>query len=389
VHGQREIAIAVRLRASESAAEVRAKLERLLATIGNYAQQGKLVGPGDWTEFGGPGFLDSPTRGLVYADARGVDPEIPATALVAVLVDSEELRLAQTTSVTRVLSRLGAATRQYPFPATCDRDRKSVAHREDQRSMLAMVARVRMPEVALLLANGVLVVRCRPKARHTFAEVFAQLAPDAAFGLICSPEAAANGCLVWHPGQTAPAAITPPGSAGEFLTGAMLLVAPGVDEDRVTVQEDGFALLARAETWAAMREALLAGSEVQLPPTSDGFGLRVEQIDEGWNRYEPAGGARGSEQIVLLTPESEIQAAIAVDRLSAYIRRLIDAIADVEGVAIRVELLPNQEPRMASRGELPDSVRDRLFGVDAPAVGGPVVFEIHKPAEQRRGAGTQ
>ncbi|MCA9711766.1 MAG: hypothetical protein KDK70_38375, partial [Myxococcales bacterium] len=246
--GQQEIALAVQLRPRESAERVLADLDRMIATIRRFAERGQLVHAGGFTQLARPGFLDSPVHGILYASGLGVDPEIPATALVAVLVGTADLQLAQSTSVARVLARLGEVTRTYPFPATSDRDRPSVACEGDDRSMLAMTSRVPAPDVSLLSTNGVLAVRCRPSARRTIADALALLPQGMTFALMTAPDPAANARLVWSPGQTGPAAITPPGSAGERMTGSMLIVAPGVDEDRVTLVEDRFVLLARAET---------------------------------------------------------------------------------------------------------------------------------------------
>jgi hypothetical protein len=130
-YGQREVALAVRLRKRESEAEVRARLGELLGAILRFAEQGQLVHEGGFTEFGRPGFLASSTHGVIYANARGLDPEIPDDALVAVLVDTDELRLAQSTCAARVLARLGQVASEYPFPVTCDRERERVSRAGD------------------------------------------------------------------------------------------------------------------------------------------------------------------------------------------------------------------------------------------------------------------
>ena len=193
---------------------------------------------------------------------------------------------------------------------------------------------------------------------------------------LTQPNPTASGHLVWTPGQDGPAAITHPQRGGESLTGTMLMVAAGVEADQLSVYEDGFMLMARTETWARIRAALIAGEELE--ESLPGYALRIVQLAEGWDRYEPAGGARADMEIVLLTPTAQVEAAIGAEARSAYILALQGTLGDLEGVVVRVVLQPNELPQVATKGPVPEALGSALASIEAPAVGQPLAFELHK-----------
>jgi hypothetical protein len=307
-----------------------------------------------------------------------VDPEIPDDALIGVLVDLSELRLAQSTSVARVLARLGSRTGQFPFPATSDRDRPRVAVPGDETSILSQVARISVPMMSAVWTSRGLELRCWPKARSFLAEVFEQLPADAAFALMTSRDPGANGQLVWFPGQLRPSAITPGQTAGDVLTGSMVIVAPGVEHDELTIQEDGIAVLIQQHHWDTLRRALLAGDELDLSGFAGERSLRIRQLAEGYTLYVPEGGANGDAEIVLRTADAELRAAVSVDALSAYIEGLLAVLAPLQAFAIQIHLVPSSGPNMATRSDLPPDVMSALYAVEHPIVRGPVVVEILK-----------
>jgi len=370
--GQREIALSVKLRRDEQEANVRAQLEAFLGTVRSLAEEGRLVEAGGLTEFGQRGLLDSSVGGLAYGD----HPEAPSNALVGVLLGDEEIELAKTAGVTRVLTRLGEATREYPFPFTSDRDRPSVALPGDEHSMLAHLPRLHAPRVSLSFANDVLVVTCLRSTGAWLREALEQLPADSGFALLTQPSTRANGRLVWKPGQTSPAAITPPGSTGNCLTGGMLIVGPNVDEDLVRMHEDGFAVVATAETWCAMRRALVEETAFALAPSEGGAALQIEFVEPG--THLPAEGVTGPEEIVLLTSEEEIANAVSVEELSGFIGSLMQVLAPVEAAELHVELTPGRGAKTNSDVVLPADIQERMHLVESPAVRGPVAFLIRK-----------
>ncbi len=374
-YGQREIAIAVRLRRRESEEEVRKVLRSFLALVRGFATNGRLVDDGGITEFGPRGFLDPKVRGVGYGWYGG-NPElgIPEDALVGTLLFADEIQLARATSVARVLTRLGEVTREFPFPLVSDRDRASVVSRRDGESMLSSVARIVLPSLSVVLENDTVVLSARPGTGPSVAEAFEDLPPGAAFALICSRAPRADGHLVWTPGQEGPAAISKPGAAGLALSGAMLLVATGQEADQVLLREDGFALLARDETWAAVQQALVDGTSYELAAAHGGHGLRVEHLREG--QYLPAGGVRNPEEIELLTPDGQLRAAIEIEVLGDYIKRLIANLPD-GGVELHVEL-SDSGVELSTSKSLEADVEAALREVEIPSVRGPVAFVIRR-----------
>ncbi|MEZ4340971.1 MAG: hypothetical protein R3B82_30470, partial [Sandaracinaceae bacterium] len=311
-HGQREIAIGVRLREGEPPDPIRAQLRSFFDTVRTLASQGRVVEEGGLTELGASGFLEPRIRGIGYGAPQGGSREVPGDALVGVLLFEDEAAVARSTSVARILARLGESTREFPFPTLSDRDRPSVASPRDGESLLATVPRVSVPELSLVMENGTLVLSAGPGAGPKLANALTGRPADAGFALLTGRAPRANAVLVWRPGQSEPAAIAPPGSPGTSLSGAMLIVAPGQTSDRAQMHEDGFALLVRDETWPAIEAALIRGTAFELP--SEGLGLRVEHLRPG--QHLPAGGVRNPGEIVLLTPEEAIRSAIAVEDLS-------------------------------------------------------------------------
>ncbi|EDM77960.1 hypothetical protein PPSIR1_19164 [Plesiocystis pacifica SIR-1] len=375
--GQRELAFAVQLRPGESGEAVRAELEQLIAAIRSHAEQGQLVHAGGFTAFGAPGFLSSRTQGIVYANAGSGDPELPESALAAVLVDPDELRVAQAGGASRILARLGQLSSQYPFPQTNDRDRPSVARPGEDSSLVFQTARASVPGVSLLLAHGVLRIRVRPSARPALRQLLEASPDDAAFALLTAPDAAANAQLVWFPGQGGPSAITPPGSQGELVTGGMLVVASGQERDEVRIHEDGFAWLAHPSSWERARACLLAGEALDMPLADPSFDLRIETLAEGFLHYLPVNGAPDeSLRITLLTPDEALRQAVDIEVLSRYAKAVLAAMTGLELGGVHVTLAPGEAARVEGLGVDAGAV-ETVRAVEAPSVRAGVAFEVH------------
>jgi hypothetical protein len=154
----------------------------------------------------------------------------------------------------------------------------------------------------------------------------------------------------------------------------MLLVATGQEADQVLLREDGFALLARDETWAAVQQALVDGTSYELAAAHGGHGLRVEHLREG--QYLPAGGVRNPEEIELLTPDGQLRAAIEIEVLGDYIKRLIANLPD-GGVELHVEL-SDSGVELSTSKSLEADVEAALREVEIPSVRGPVAFVIRR-----------
>jgi hypothetical protein len=387
---------------------------RFAVTLHDLAAQGRTVEVGGLTELGGAGFMGR--NGIVYARAQPMEGvPLPAGALAMIPITAEELAVLKVGGHTRVLSALGKAYRHYPFPPWLDRRRGSViGPQRTTGTILEQVPHLPVPGSARMESGNVL-LRLRPAATPLLARTLAGLPPNAGFALTLEVDPAADGCLTWEAGQTAPAAITPPGSRGERLSGCFVLLVPEQPADGAQLHEDGFGVFLTNASAAALRRALSAGAPLALPARGGSMGIVLEQVQMsyqnpidgsvihaagGFHQYAPAGGPKppvtaGVElkQIILLTAEHELAARIATSALGAYCKA-VEALAGecfaprggaTWEVLVDLAIAPGGAVncRLASRGEGVSEpalamFQQRLGSVGAPPVqGGPVAFQLH------------
>jgi hypothetical protein len=374
-HGQPELVVTLLRRKDEP--EVPRALLSFFAKVHELAQQGQYVRAGEWTELGQAGFLGPEIRGMGYAAARPIESvELPREALAGILLSSVEIEIAKAYGLYRVLARLGQASRAYPFPFWCDRDRANrVAAGADSASMLDKVARIRTRGISLVAEDNTLKMRVVASAAKELEQAFDQLPPDVGFAFLTEPAEDADGWLVWVPGQGEAAAITPEGSTGSRLTGYHLVLAPNVDEDRVLMGEDGFFMLMRAESWQRFKQALQRQERFDMTSDNMGFELR-------WLATKPR------QEVRLLTSQEEMAAAIATDRLAKYISEISAVVATSvrpttgprRTIYLQFELAPGRAPEVKTSSEppgaVPDSAHRELVGLRAPDVRGPIAFQL-------------
>ncbi len=243
--GQREILLTLRARDGDDLEARIVDVASFFGSIHRLAGEGKTVDSGGFTQFGLRGILGGSNNGLLYVDAvplAGID--LPPNPLAAIVVSSDEIALVRDGVTQRLLARMGELYRTYPFPRWNDLERPSLtAADETASSLLFKVERARTSGVSILAESGHLQIMVAPDARAPLREMFAISTPAGPFAFLTDPATAANACLVWRPGQTEPAAITPPDSDGSRITGLFLLVTGGVERDEVRLLEDGYSLL--------------------------------------------------------------------------------------------------------------------------------------------------
>jgi hypothetical protein len=188
------------------------------------------------------------------------------------------------------------------------------------------------------------------------------------------PDPRANACLVWHSGHGQQMAITPPDSNGSRKTGAFLAFIPDHDANEVRMVEDGFFLFLTNITWQKIREALLSGHEILVPPAGAAeAGISVEwaktaytspvsgetYTGERWITYKPETTsspkqrlAVSSSRTILLTSQQDLQARSTAEDLAAF-------------VAV---------PALSA--DAAEGLQERLEGVPPPKVGGPVRIDL-------------
>jgi hypothetical protein len=403
-HGQREIIVTLLRRSDEVVAALPQPLLDYFVQVHAFAEKGRLVGPGAWTEFG-TDFLAAGIRGVAYADAPQIkDVEIPMNALAGILLTSSEMRVVKTCGVFRVLSRLGEARRYYPFPFWCDRDRQSVVPEGvEEASLLARVRSFRAAGASVLLEQdqNCLKLLVVTTGSSDLKGKLDQVPPNQAMAILTEPAPEADGWFFWRPGQKERGAITPPGSRGARLTGFHLIIAPGVEVDGVTPHEDGFALTLRAESWTRFKEALERRGRFEITPPANGLRFELVWIQTeyrnpvdgqvfhsgGWREYGPVGDGKGGASVRLLTSQNEIQTAVGVEPLTTYCKAILTvAEQSLRPVGIRrtiyfqFELAPGSPPSLKTAcdpaGVVPEDVLKQMMALSAPVARGVVAFQV-------------
>jgi hypothetical protein len=253
---QRELVLTVRLPGAD---EIRTRMQEILAffvSIQHLARARKLVHAGGFTHFKERGLFGRKDSGLLYGSARAIPGvEMPDDALALILVDGAELSTAIDYGAYRVLSRIGARERCFPFPIWNALDRPSVVGAREHESVLGKVPRIRMPGVSFIAERQSVRVLLSPLARSAGRSLSA-LSPGAPFALLIEPAASANAVYVWHPGQQEPAGVIAPGSDGSRMTGSCLMIVPGGQQSQARPFEDGYSLLFSTASWSEISFAL-------------------------------------------------------------------------------------------------------------------------------------
>jgi hypothetical protein len=168
----------------------------------------------------------------------------------------------------RVLARLGAGYRFYPYPEWVDRRRASVVSKKwTDESIVSQMPVLHLPGAFVRFEGNRIVLRLLPGAGKRLGESIREVAQDQPAAVLTEVDPEANGCLTWRPGQQQPEAITPPESDGSALCGCFIGFVPEQDADAGQVFEDGFLLMLTADSWHSLREAITSGHPLELPPS--------------------------------------------------------------------------------------------------------------------------
>jgi hypothetical protein len=270
---QRELVLTLRLERHESPMPKMQELIRFFATVHAWAQQGTRIDEGGFTQFGERALFGSTQSGLLYTDARPLPAvELPSKALAAIFVDAREISIARDFGTYRVLTRIGAQLRLFPYPTWGALDRPSSMTPREANTVLAKVARVRVPGASFLLAEHCLRLTL-PRGMKQISNGVSSLPAGASFALLLRPALDANAILVWRPGQAEASRLAPEGSDASRLSGAFLCFAPGQQSDRAHLVEDGYSLLLSVDSWAMLIAALVTERAMALSLEND---LRFE-----------------------------------------------------------------------------------------------------------------
>ncbi len=376
---------------------------KFLAQIYRLAQSGQRVDVGDFTQFGEAGLLGY--NGLIYISPQPFSGiELSSPSLAAILVTEEELEAAKAFGFARLQARLGQASGHYPCPHWSDRSRAGLQMAGTlKESVLTQISRLTVRGMSVRIESDCIVASLGPAARERLHQQLAQVPPDMPIALLTELDAGADGCLVWEPGQSEAAAITPPGSRGSRLSGCFLALVPGQQLNAGQVFEDGLMMLLTNDGWSSVHEAIQTQQPLSIQTTT-GLCLSLDWLEGsymnpidgsvhaaegGWRTVEPEGdppadeGASKVKQIVLLTPEHEVAARLSVEELSNYIERIKGAVRAYfaglpagagQDLLIQFEVRGRGEVelKMASRPGVPaetlQELHDRLLALAAPDI---------------------
>jgi len=374
------------------------------------------VDVGQSTLFGETGLGgDRDFRGIGYLEPRGfpgVETEgVPL--LAGILLKNDEAQIAWDLGLTRVTALLGMKYRYYPCPTWSDLEREPVASlRAMEKSHLWEFARV-PARASYYEEQNHIFLTLLPSGRASLQGFLDKLPPTQTLALRTQPDLRANACLVWPSGHEQPVAITPAGSNGSRKTGAFLAFIPEQDTNEIQTVEDGFFLYLTNSAWLKIREALLSGTDVFVPPAGVG-GANISVVwakpvaytspvsgetytGERWTTYRPETilplkelVAVSSSRTVLLTSQHELEARSTAEDLAAYVN-LIEKAVDTfftplerrinRELTIQLALTAaGHEVRFIAvpdlSADVAEDLHQRLESVPSPKVGGPVKLDF-------------
>jgi len=413
---QKEIIFTLRRGSGQRPEDYPRELLDLFATFFHYAERGQIVDVGQSSLFGESGLEGNRGfRGVGYIEPRGFPgvetKDVPL--LAGILLKNDEAQIAWDLGLTRVTALLGMKYRYYPCPTWSDLKREPVATLQAmEKSHLWEIARV-PARASYYEERKHVFLSVLPSSRASLEGFLNKLPPTKPLALRTQPDLRANACLVWHSGHDQPVAITPAGSDGSRKTGAFLAFIPEQDTNEIQTVEDGFFLYLTNSAWQKIREALLSGTDVFVPPAGVGDAsitvvwakpaVYTSPVSgetytaERWTTYKPETTlppkervAVSSSRIVLLTSQHDLEARSTAEDLAAYVNA-IENVVDTfftplerrtnRELTIQLALTTAEhEVRFLAVPDLsPDVAEDlheRLESVPSPKVGGPVKLDF-------------
>jgi hypothetical protein len=394
-HGQREMIFTLVRQAGELAENYARDPLGFFQTILNLSKQGRTVDAGDFTRLRGPEFMGF--SGITYIQPVWLPPDNVSDRLAMIGLLEDEIAALQEFGATRVLNILGNAERFYPAPYWTERNRPSCMSPKWSASILANIRRVPASGFRVFKEENRIILRAHAGAARRTTEALRSLPPSEPLALLTAIDPSADAALVWHPGQTEPHAITPPGGQGRRLCGSFVILLPEQETDKEELFEDGYVLHLTSATCERLRNAIVEQENLQTPV------FEVRWIPDGFEEYLPwpREGARmqtgciRAVRIILLQPDTETMAAITVEALAAFTKTVESAVdARFTGYPSRTELRITIEVRpgsnasyeLATRSPVDDSILQQLWKdlqkCSVPAVKKPIRFavelEIHE-----------
>ncbi|MBT9583538.1 DUF3480 domain-containing protein [bacterium] len=369
----------------------------------------------EFSDFGGPAFLQPEFVGALFIDSVGLKGVPKASACLALVpITKNEIAVADMAGPSRLVGGLANQARYYPCPVWIDRKRKSAFSDADLRVMKEDLL-LKIPsfwsQASVRVVEGRCTLSVYPAEAINLAERL-EKARKSGLRVALTVDKRADAFLVWTSDHK-PSAVTPPGSHGRRMSGQYLCVVPGQKSEECRLLDDGYTMLTSDAFYNQLIQALkkgqartwkLAGSPINsfaLESKLSDYQNPTERVTmrADWVTYEPdrrrkSSGPVDMKEIVLLTDETEISAAVSVGKLADYTKNL-ESVCLVKlkqlhpkaatEAAVLCDLAPKRAPRyrialkndVTGANAVIQSLYQALAKVKAPAVTGPVRFNLH------------
>ncbi len=285
--GQKELLLLLKREPGESESDFVRDPLGFFVNVARFAQEGKIVTSGGFTQFGARGgnfcgrhyllysFLPEGLKGLHVLQTPVAD------MLLCHLLHDDEGEAVKAWGETRVLSRLGHAATYYPFPDWNDRKRKPLPIRKDMaQSLLTQMPQLHLPEATAYFeesttnADGLVTLRVPASALARVRSALDEMPEPMPLAFITGWEPSATGCFVWEAGQKEPLAIIPPNGGNARINGNFVLITPTEDDmDEVRTHEDGFGVLLTPPSYQRVVQAFRDATPVTLAANQNRFSL--------------------------------------------------------------------------------------------------------------------
>lgn len=273
--GQREVVFTV-LRRGNQTAQFPHSLIPYVGALRQFAHQGRVLDHLGISGYRAPGpFQIGAFVGVLCVEASPLEQvPLPPRTLCGLLLTPGELDMAQQTSPTRVLHRLGHLERHYPWPHWSDSTRASAyAEGDAATSLLVQLERAQLPEARAWLQGDELHLRVPAEAATPLAEV---ISAGRAIAVIPGPAPQQGAALTWHPKQADPEAIHDPAISQPKIGLNFIACAPDEGEvPALRLLEDGAALLLDMAGRQALAAALRSGTDYRAEGSGRGLTLTV------------------------------------------------------------------------------------------------------------------
>ncbi|NOZ52429.1 MAG: hypothetical protein GXP08_04695 [Gammaproteobacteria bacterium] len=283
---QKEFVFTLKLKTTDDEKKFSTLPLQLFMFLYQNASQNKRVDIGDTTSLSKKGLFGFSGLGYTFGLINSSELSLPVSCLSCVLLTKEELLVAQTLGLSRIIARMGYEKNRFPLLPWNDRQRSSFAF---QRVLMgSAVSKLKsLPlkncTVSLVAGDKVVLVLSTLLQRAMTDYVEAKGGRKSISEPVCLLTQIAvyhQGCLVWHPDKDSIAINTLPDGTGELIAGSFLILAPDKEKTSASMLEDGFLMEFNDASWPVFKNAVIEGLDVNIAASDGGmdFCLRWQAV---------------------------------------------------------------------------------------------------------------